>query len=146
MTRLLIQGYVEKFIIGTASKSQLFAHQIIWNMNANMFQDGEGLVPDSLKETLERMINKIVSGLSGNDKEFYEKQFAFFDQVTGISGKLKPYISKPKEEKKRKIDEEMRKIEVQVGVYLPSNPESTVLDIDYDSGRPLQSHAKVDLV
>lgn len=29
------------------------------------------------------------------------------------------------------------------GVYLPSNPESIVIDIDYDSGRPLQSHAKV---
>jgi hypothetical protein len=39
----------------------------------------------------------------------------------------------------------MRKIKVDVGVYLPSNPESTVVDIDYDSGRPLQSHAKVAL-
>jgi phosphatidylinositol kinase/protein kinase (PI-3 family) len=27
-------------------------------------------------------------------------------------------------------------------VYLPSNPSSIVADIDYDSGRPLQSHAK----
>lgn len=27
-------------------------------------------------------------------------------------------------------------------MYLPSNPESIVIDIDYDSGRPLQSHAK----
>jgi phosphatidylinositol 4-kinase len=36
----------------------------------------------------------------------------------------------------------MRLIQVEVGVYLPSNPESIVVDIDRDSGRPLQSHAK----
>ncbi|KAJ2068644.1 phosphatidylinositol-4- kinase, partial [Coemansia sp. S155-1] len=53
-----------------------------------------------------------------------------------------PFIKKSKAEKKRKIDEEMRKIQVEPGVYLPSNPDGTVVDIDYDSGRPLQSHAK----
>lgn len=43
-----------------------------------------------------------------------------------------------------KIDEEMAKIKVEVGVYLPSNPDGKVVDIDRKSGRPLQSHAKVD--
>lgn len=42
-----------------------------------------------------------------------------------------------------KIDEEMAKIVVDVGVYLPSNPDGVVIDIDKKSGRPLQSHAKV---
>lgn len=37
----------------------------------------------------------------------------------------------------------MAKINVQVGVYLPSNPDGVVIDIDRKSGRPLQSHAKV---
>lgn len=37
----------------------------------------------------------------------------------------------------------MRKINLEVGVYLPTNPDRIVVDIDYDSGRPLQSHAKV---
>lgn len=41
-----------------------------------------------------------------------------------------------------KIDEEMEKIVVDVGVYLPSNPDGKVVDIDKRSGRPLQSHAK----
>jgi len=31
---------------------------------------------------------------------------------------------------------------VEVGVYLPSNPDGKVVDIDRKSGRPLQSHAK----
>jgi len=37
----------------------------------------------------------------------------------------------------------MAKITVDVGVYLPSNPDGKVVDIDKKSGRPLQSHAKV---
>lgn len=37
----------------------------------------------------------------------------------------------------------MAKIVVDVGVYLPSNPDGVVVDIDKKSGRPLQSHAKV---
>jgi phosphatidylinositol 4-kinase len=36
----------------------------------------------------------------------------------------------------------MAKIKVDVGVYLPSNPDGIVVDIDKKSGRPLQSHAK----
>ena len=35
-------------------------------------------------------------------------------------------------------------IDVDVGVYLPSNPDGIVVDIDKKSGRPLQSHAKVN--
>ena len=38
----------------------------------------------------------------------------------------------------------MAKIRVDVGVYLPSNPDGKVVDIDKLSGRPLQSHAKVN--
>jgi phosphatidylinositol 4-kinase len=37
----------------------------------------------------------------------------------------------------------MAKIVVDPGVYLPSNPDGVVVDIDKLSGRPLQSHAKV---
>ncbi|CAG8615185.1 6660_t:CDS:10, partial [Paraglomus brasilianum] len=135
-------GYVERFIMESAKISQLFAHQIIWNMKANMFKDEECSMPDSLKPALDRVIVNIVESLSGEDKVFYEREFKFFEGVTSISGKLKPYIGKKTEEKKAKIDEEMKKIIVDVGVYLPSNPEGIVVGIDYNSGKPLQSHAK----
>jgi phosphatidylinositol 4-kinase A len=84
----------------------------------------------------------MIATFSGVDKAFFEREFSFFDEVTSISGKLKPYIKRPKPEKKQKIEEELRKIKVEVGVYLPSNPDGVVIGIDRKSGRPLQSHAK----
>ncbi|RKF61422.1 Phosphatidylinositol 4-kinase STT4 [Erysiphe neolycopersici] len=135
-------GYIERYIIETAKFSQLFAHQIIWNMKANSYKDEDSRIPDSLKPTFDKVMVRMIEEFSKNSRAFYEKEFAFFDEVTSISGKLKPYIKRPKPEKKQKIEEELRKIKVEVGVYLPSNPEGIVIGIDRKSGRPLQSHAK----
>jgi phosphatidylinositol 4-kinase A len=135
-------GYVEQFIMEASLLSPLFAHQIIWNMKANAYSDEDSTIPDSLKPTLDRVTKRMTDALSGADKSFYEREFSFFNEVTSISGKLKPYIKHSKAEKKAKIDEEMKKIKLDVGVYLPSNPDGEVIGIDRKSGRPLQSHAK----
>ncbi|KAM6500354.1 hypothetical protein JOM56_003368 [Amanita muscaria] len=135
-------GYVARFIFETAKISQHFCHQIIWNMKANCFKDDAGQIEDPLKPVLDGMTREVVESLSGEARNFYNREFSFFAEVTSISGKLKPLIKKSKPEKKAKIDEEMGKIVVDAGVYLPSNPDGVVVDIDKKSGRPLQSHAK----
>jgi len=84
----------------------------------------------------------MITSFSNTDGAFYEREFSFFNEITEISGKLRPYIKKTKAEKRQKIEEELRKIKVEVGVYLPSNPDGTVIGIDRKSGKPLQSHAK----
>ncbi|ORX46095.1 hypothetical protein DM01DRAFT_1339741 [Hesseltinella vesiculosa] len=141
-------GYVEKYIMEAGQVSQLFAHQLIWNMKANYFIDADKDCnkPDSLKPTLERIIDNLVASFTGADREFYEREFKFFSEVTGISGYLKEYIKYGQTEKKpmqkKRLDEELAKIQVDVGVYLPTNPDGSVVDINRTSGRPLQSHAK----
>lgn len=137
-----VLGYVERYIIETAQFSQLFAHQIIWNIKANAFKDEESLEPDPAKPAFDKVMNALIASFSSADKGFYEREFDFFGKVTGISGTLKPFIKRPKPEKKQKIEEELRKIQVEVGVYLPSNPDGVVIGIDRKSGKPLQSHAK----
>ncbi|KAJ5217499.1 uncharacterized protein N7469_011124 [Penicillium citrinum] len=135
-------GYVERYILETAKLSQLFAHQVIWNMKANSYKDEDSQIPDPLKPTLDRFIDNLISSFSNEERDFYEREFSFFGEVTGVSGKLRPYIKRSKPEKKEKIEEELRKIKVEVGVYLPSNPDGVVVGIDRKSGKPLQSHAK----
>lgn len=55
---------------------------------------------DPMKPTLDRMVKMIVGALSGEAKDFYQREFAFFDEVTSISAKLKPFIKSSKPEKK----------------------------------------------
>lgn len=135
-------GYIRRFILEAANVSQLFAHQIIWNMAANSFKDEDSEIPDDIKPALDDIKHTMIKEFSSEDKTYFEREFKFFDEVTGISGKLKPFIKKSKPEKKEKIDAEMAIIKVEEGVYLPSNPDGTVVDIDRKSGKPLQSHAK----
>ncbi|RAO74348.1 uncharacterized protein BHQ10_010360 [Talaromyces amestolkiae] len=135
-------GYVERYIYESAKLSQLFAHQVIWNMKANAYKDEDSQIPDSIKPTLDKLMDRLVSSFSIEERDFYEREFSFFNEITDVSGKLRPYIKKSKPEKKQKIEEELRKIKVEVGVYLPSNPDGIVVGIDRKSGKPLQSHAK----
>ena len=53
-----------------------------------------------MKPQLDEMTNRVIASLSGEAKEFYDREFGFFHEVTSISGKLKPFIKKEKREKK----------------------------------------------
>ncbi|RWS14888.1 phosphatidylinositol 4 kinase-like protein [Dinothrombium tinctorium] len=134
-------GYITEFIKEASSRSQLLAHQLIWNMKTNMYRDEDSQEQDvDLYEPLDHIINCIISTLSGPAKEFYEREFDFFGKVTAISGEIRHF---PKgKERKEALLRALQKIEVQRGCYLPSNTEAIILDIDRKDGVPLQSAAK----
>lgn len=136
-----LMGYVTEFIKAIAKRSQVVAHQLIWNMQTNMYMDEDKQVKDpNLFDAMDSLIKSILNALSGPAKQFYEREFDFFDKITSISGEIRPFPKGP--ERKKACLDALRKIEVQPGCYLPSNPEAMVIDIDYNSGTPMQSAAK----
>lgn len=53
-----------------------------------------------LKPKLEKIINNLVASFTGADRDFYEREFKFFNDITAISGVLKEYIKYGQNEKK----------------------------------------------
>ncbi|XP_055625261.1 phosphatidylinositol 4-kinase alpha isoform X4 [Toxorhynchites rutilus septentrionalis] len=134
-------GYVTEFIKHISKRSQIVAHQLIWNMQTNMYIDEEMNHKDPiLYDALESLSQNIISSLSGPAKRFYEREFDFFGKITAVSGEIRSF-PKGQARKKACLDA-LSRIKVQAGCYLPSNPEAMVLDIDYSSGTPMQSAAK----
>lgn len=134
-------GYITEFIKTISKRSQVVAHQLIWNMYTNMYVDEDKQIKDPiLFDTLDSLVVCLLGALSGPAKQFYEREFDFFEKITSISGEIRPY---PKGiERKQACLQCLREIKVQPGCYLPSNPEAMVVDIDYNSGTPMQSAAK----
>ncbi|KAK3731385.1 hypothetical protein QZH41_020342 [Actinostola sp. cb2023] len=140
-TRYDALGFVTEYILWASQHSQLLAHQIIWNMKTNMFTDEESQHKDPLiGDHLDNIISRIIESISGPAREFYQREFDFFDKVTNISAIIKPYPKGP--ERTQACLDALSQITAEQGVYLPSNPEAMVLAIDQTSGRPMQSAAK----
>ncbi|VDO01955.1 unnamed protein product [Rodentolepis nana] len=134
-------GYMSEFILSCAHRSPLLAHQLLWNMKTNIYRDEEGREKDiDIGSQLEWLSEEITKCFSGPALEFYKREFEFFDQITSVSGEIRPYPKGP--ERKKACLEALKKIKLQPGCYLPSNPDAIVLEIDYNSGTPMQSAAK----
>ncbi|VDO94030.1 unnamed protein product [Soboliphyme baturini] len=137
----LQMDYVSELILTLAKKSQLLAHQFIWNMHTNMYLDEDGVQKDPvLFDKLAALILKIVNSLTGSAKDFYEREFSFFGEITSISREIKPYPKGP--ERKAACLQALSRVKMVSDCYLPSDPQSLVTDIDYGSATPLQSAAK----
>ncbi|VDD76796.1 unnamed protein product [Mesocestoides corti] len=134
-------GYMSEFILSSSHRSPLLAHQLLWNMKTNAYRDEEGHEKDlDIGSQLEWMSEEITKRFSGPALEFYKREFDFFDQITGISGEIRHYPKGP--ERKKACLQALKRVKLQPGCYLPSNPDSIVLEIDYNSGTPMQSAAK----
>lgn len=56
-----VLGYVERYILETGKFSQLFVHQIIWNMKANAFKDEDSqVVSDFFPSQLMALANALL--------------------------------------------------------------------------------------
>ena len=121
-------GYVKEFIKKISNESNLVAHQLIWNMEVNMFKDEDGEVKDPhMYDYLLPLRSAIVDGFESTAKQLYEREFKFFNDITSISGIIKEYPKGP--QRKSACITALQDIKLEHGCYLPSNPDCLVLDI-----------------
>lgn len=130
-------GYVAELILWLANHSQLVAHQLLWNMQANMFLDEEAKQKDPiLHKPLDSISSRIIGNLAGTAMKFYKAEFDLFDKITRISGQIKHF--EKGESRKKACLKALAEVQVEGVTYIPSNPECIIIDIDYSSACPMQ--------
>jgi phosphatidylinositol 4-kinase len=94
-------GFVRRLILDLSRKSNLLAHQLIWNIRTNTFKNET--TPDSeMQMKLEPIAQQIEINLTPDAKKFYERVFTFSDKLTKVSDIIKAF---PKgNERKEGID------------------------------------------
>ena len=135
------------FLLKSSHFSILLSHQLIWLCQAEL---GEVKPTDKpiemtpFRRLCQSLLDTIIANFTPAERSYFRDEFAFFEQVTAISGILKPLPTK--QERKAKIKTELEKIEVKKGLYLPTNPHLQVREIICKSGTPMQSAAKVPIL
>ena len=83
-------GFVRRLIFALSKKSNLLAHQLIWNIRANTYKNED--TPDSeMQAKLEPIARQVEFDFTYNAKDFYERVFTFSDRLTKVSDTIKAY-------------------------------------------------------
>jgi phosphatidylinositol 4-kinase len=83
-------GFVRRLILALSKKSNLLAHQLIWNIRTNTFKNED--TPDNeMQAKLEPIARQIEIDFTHDARNFYERVFAFSDRLTKVSDTIKIY-------------------------------------------------------
>ncbi|CAI2371899.1 unnamed protein product [Moneuplotes crassus] len=99
--RTYTDGKVENFLVKISTKWPSLTHRIIWMAEVETEpseDDKDRKVPldreDILPETCQRIIDRILSTIRKHEKILFQTESGFFEDVTAISGIMKPSMSK----------------------------------------------------
>lgn len=83
-------GFVRRLILALSKKSNLLAHQLIWNIRTNTYKNED--TPDGeMQAKLEPIARQIEIDFTLDARNFYERVFAFADRLTKVSETIKVY-------------------------------------------------------
>jgi len=136
-----------KFLLDSSKASVLLSHQLLWLAQAELgeVKADKAYVPTPFRALVSQLIDDVIQRFDAVERKFYQQEFEFFEQITAISGILKPLPTKAA--RKAKIKECLLNIsKPSPNIYLPTNPQLQVVSIRCDSGAPMQSAAKVPIL
>lgn len=83
-------GFVRRLILDLPKKSNLLAHQLIWNIRTNTFKN-ETTIDEDMKKKLEPIAQQIEIDFTPDARKFYQRVFDFSNRLTKVSETIKVF-------------------------------------------------------
>ncbi|OHT09220.1 Phosphatidylinositol 3- and 4-kinase family protein [Tritrichomonas foetus] len=132
---------LRKFLREYSKKSYIFQHYFLWSMQHQ--KCFISYANDPLPNLLVMLEGKIMQEMTEEEHNHYDHEFGLINSIDHVSQVLLPL---PPEERKGNLATELEKITIPDDLYVPSNPNYKILDIDCSHSIPLKSHAKVPIL
>jgi hypothetical protein len=161
-TRTSTHYQVEKYIIKKCKQSNRIAHQFLWSLEVENITGPHAkmrFLPRDHRETVhiraKIMRDKILKNLNPMERRFWYDESTTFANITEISSRFlhpddfKGFDTKLSKEKKTElVRRELGKLTRKFAnyIYLPTNPDTKILEIIPDSAFSLQSAKKVPFI
>jgi phosphatidylinositol 4-kinase len=111
----------------------VFAHALLWNCEHEKCYQ-----PEALAE----LESAVIAQFTDAEAELHQAEFGLIDNLAAISERL---LALPVERREPRLIEELEKVSVTPGMYVPSNPRMHILGINAAQSRCLKSHARVPI-
>lgn len=129
------------FLLKFSKGNTAFTHYLLWNIlseKSNFVNE-----KDNLPDILVRLEQKLIDGMSEEEKVHYHDEFNLIDELDKISNTLLPL---PIHDRSQKLCDELNKLVIPKGLYVPSNPHYKILSVESEQSLPLKSHARVPIL
>ena len=134
----------------------MFLHKLIWALDTEQQPPESEFNPEIKRSGWQRprdtglwtpcaeVKQRVLEHLEDSARSYFDDEHGTFEQITNISGTLKPV---PKVQRRDKIAEEARKIKIpREDLYLPVDPHKRLLKLIPESGAAMQSAAKTPIM
>jgi len=159
-TRTDTNGLVEKYIIKKCQESSMVAHQFIWSLEVEeqMTKVENRFLPydfrDRVSEVSRDLLKIILKNLNPMQRKLWVDEDSYFKMITDVSGKfLHPENSETsltwdKNQKSTYVRNRLDLLPKNLSnhIYLPTNPDTRILEMITNSAVSLQSAKKVPFI
>jgi phosphatidylinositol 4-kinase len=132
---------LRQFLCRVCPKSQIFAHRLIWNVQCEKCKLSSRT--DNLPLQLVPLEGTILEEFSPSEQIFREHEFALIDKLEVISQFLLPL---PIDERPKHLVNKLAEMAISDDLYVPSNPNYHIIQINASQSRPLKSHSRVPIL
>ena len=157
-TRTDTRGLVEKYIINKCEESTMIAHQFIWSLEVEekMTMHENRFLPKHFNERVYEiagnLLKIILKNLNPMQRKLWVDEDSYFKKITDVSGKFIHLDENPtlslamdKREKSEFVKSQLELFSKKISnhIYLPTNPDTKIIEMITNSAMSLQSAKKV---